>query len=70
MVVTADKRIPKIRIETRQAADLMGQRIVVAIDNWPSTSRYPQVGLAHLMKFPAHVVSIICSYGHEPCSHF
>ena len=48
MVVTADKRIPKIRIETRQAADLMGQRIVVAIDNWPRTSRYPQVGLAHL----------------------
>lgn len=43
LVVTADKRIPKIRIETRQAADLMGQRIVVAIDNWPRTSRYPQV---------------------------
>lgn len=42
LVVTADKRIPKIRIETRQAADLMGQRIVVAIDNWPRTSRYPQ----------------------------
>ncbi|XP_056008572.1 exosome complex exonuclease RRP44-like isoform X2 [Ostrea edulis] len=42
LVVTADKRIPKIRIETRQAADLTGQRIVVAIDSWPRTSRYPQ----------------------------
>ncbi|XP_062581168.1 exosome complex exonuclease RRP44-like [Saccostrea cucullata] len=42
LVVTADKKIPKIRIETRQAADLMNQRIVVAIDSWPRTSRYPQ----------------------------
>ncbi|KAK3086411.1 hypothetical protein FSP39_018074 [Pinctada imbricata] len=42
LVITAEKRIPKIRIETRQAKDLMGQRIVVAIDNWPRNSRYPQ----------------------------
>ncbi|KAF7689461.1 exosome complex exonuclease RRP44 [Silurus meridionalis] len=37
----ADRRIPRIRIETRQASTLMGQRIIVAIDGWPRTSRYP-----------------------------
>uniref|UniRef100_A0A0K8RWL1 Exosome complex exonuclease RRP44 n=1 Tax=Crotalus horridus TaxID=35024 RepID=A0A0K8RWL1_CROHD len=37
----ADRRIPRIRIETRQASVLEGQRIIVAIDGWPKTSRYP-----------------------------
>nr|XP_002132066.1 exosome complex exonuclease RRP44 [Ciona intestinalis] len=38
----AEKRIPRIRIETRQAKTLIGQRIVVAIDSWPRFSKYPQ----------------------------
>lgn len=38
-----DKRIPKIRIRTRQAEGLMGKRIVVAIDGWSANSKYPQV---------------------------
>lgn len=37
----ADRRIPRIRIETRQASTLVGQRIMVAIDGWPKDSRYP-----------------------------
>ncbi|XP_028913329.1 exosome complex exonuclease RRP44 isoform X2 [Ornithorhynchus anatinus] len=37
----ADRRIPRIRIETRQASTLDGQRIIVAIDGWPRNSRYP-----------------------------
>ncbi|NXF35067.1 RRP44 exonuclease, partial [Nyctibius bracteatus] len=37
----ADRRIPRIRIETRQADTLAGQRIIVAIDGWPRNSRYP-----------------------------
>ncbi|KAK3581182.1 hypothetical protein CHS0354_024716 [Potamilus streckersoni] len=41
LFVPAEKRIPKIRIETRQANVLAGQRIVVAIDSWPKNSRYP-----------------------------
>ncbi|KAJ3297254.1 exosome catalytic subunit dis3 [Borealophlyctis nickersoniae] len=36
-----DRRIPKIRIRTRQAQELVGQRIVVAIDGWQKNSRYP-----------------------------
>ena len=39
--VPAEKKIPKIRIETRQAATLRGSRIVVAVDSWPRHSRYP-----------------------------
>uniref|UniRef100_H3DI20 Exosome complex exonuclease RRP44 n=1 Tax=Tetraodon nigroviridis TaxID=99883 RepID=H3DI20_TETNG len=37
----ADRCIPRIRIETRQASALAGQRIMVAIDGWPKHSRYP-----------------------------
>ncbi|TGZ83054.1 ribonuclease R [Ascodesmis nigricans] len=36
-----DKRIPKIRIRTRQASEITGKRIVVSIDTWDRTSRYP-----------------------------
>ncbi|KAI9098207.1 hypothetical protein DFS34DRAFT_102905 [Phlyctochytrium arcticum] len=36
-----DKKIPKIRLRTRQAEQLIGQRIVVAIDGWARNSRYP-----------------------------
>ncbi|KAJ1935966.1 exosome catalytic subunit dis3, partial [Linderina macrospora] len=41
-VLAMDRRIPKIRIRTRQADALAGQRILVAIDAWPKESRYPQ----------------------------
>lgn len=40
--VPAEKKIPRVRIETRQADLLEGQRIIVAIDQWPRQSRYPQ----------------------------
>jgi len=36
-----DKRIPKIRIRTRQLKNLLGKRIVVAIDSWSKTSLHP-----------------------------
>ena len=36
-----DKRIPKIRVRTRQAKQLTGKRIIVAIDSWPRDSKYP-----------------------------
>merc|ERR1719228_381193 len=40
LFVAAEKKIPKVRIETRQADILANQRIIVAIDCWPRTSRY------------------------------
>lgn len=37
-----DKRIPKIRIRTRQADELLGKRVLVTIDAWNQDSRYPE----------------------------
>jgi exosome complex exonuclease DIS3/RRP44 len=41
LCVPMDASIPKIRIRTRQQQQLMNQRIVVAIDDWTSDSKYP-----------------------------
>lgn len=41
LFVPAERKIPKVRIETRQAELLSTQRIIVAIDSWPRNSRYP-----------------------------
>lgn len=40
-VLPMDKKVPKIRIRTRQAGALLGQRILVTIDAWDRDSRYP-----------------------------
>lgn len=40
--VPADKRIPRIRLETRQAGNLVSKRIIVSIDSWPRSSRLPR----------------------------
>ncbi|KAJ6171035.1 Exosome complex exonuclease dis3 [Penicillium chermesinum] len=40
-VLPMDKKIPKIRLRTRQASSLLGERILVTIDSWPRDSRYP-----------------------------
>lgn len=42
-----DRRIPKIKIKTSQASSLIGSRIIVAIDSWPKTSRFP---MGHFVK--------------------
>jgi exosome complex exonuclease DIS3/RRP44 len=40
-LIPMDKRIPKIRIRTRQADELRGKRVLVTIDSWDRESRYP-----------------------------
>lgn len=40
-LIPMDKRIPKIRLRTRQADVLLGKRILVTIDSWDQESRYP-----------------------------
>ena len=40
-LIPMDKRVPKIRVRTRQAAELLGKRVLVAIDSWDRESRYP-----------------------------
>ncbi|KAL5706081.1 Exosome complex exonuclease RRP44 A [Ranunculus cassubicifolius] len=41
LFVSKDRRIPKIRIQTRQLGNLLDKRIVVAVDSWNCSSRYP-----------------------------
>ena len=36
-----DRKLPLIRIATRQAAALLGRRIVVAVDGWPADEHHP-----------------------------
>ena len=40
-VIPMDKKIPKIRIRTRQADELIGKRILVTVDSWDRDSRHP-----------------------------
>ncbi|KIN01858.1 hypothetical protein OIDMADRAFT_161450 [Oidiodendron maius Zn] len=40
-LIPMDKRIPKIRVRTRQAGEIMGKRVLVTIDSWDRDSRYP-----------------------------
>ena len=40
-LVPMDKRIPKIRIRTRQIDELVGKRILATIDSWDRDTRYP-----------------------------
>lgn len=40
-LIPMDKRIPKIRIRTRQAGELVGKRILAVIDAWERDSRCP-----------------------------
>ncbi len=40
--IPANRRIPRVRLETRQAKNLVGKRIIVSIDSWPRTSRFPR----------------------------
>lgn len=37
-----DKTLPRIRIHTRRAHDLLGQKIVIAVDSWATTTKYPE----------------------------
>lgn len=47
MFCPMDRRIPRIRIRTRQANELASQRILVTIDGWDCRSKYPH---GHLVR--------------------
>ena len=46
-LIPMDKKIPKIRLRTRQVAELLGKRILVSIDAWDRDSRHPS---GHLVR--------------------
>lgn len=39
--IPLDRKIPRIRLRTRQASTLLGQKILVGLDDWRESSRYP-----------------------------
>lgn len=41
LFVPIDRKVPKIKIQTRQQDTLMDKRILVAIDSWPADSKFP-----------------------------
>lgn len=40
-LIPMDKRIPKIRLRTRQVTELLGKRLLVALDAWGREARHP-----------------------------
>lgn len=46
-LIPMDKKIPKIRLRTRQVGELLGKRILVTIDSWDRDSRHPS---GHLIR--------------------
>jgi exosome complex exonuclease DIS3/RRP44 len=42
-----DRRAPKVRLLTRRAHHLIGQRLVIRVDRWRAGSRYPE---AHVVR--------------------
>ncbi|CAM9533622.1 unnamed protein product [Discosporangium mesarthrocarpum] len=47
LFVPVDKKIPMVRIQTRQRSALSNKRIIVAMDSWPAWSRHP---IGHYVK--------------------
>lgn len=41
LFISKDRRIPKIRILTHQLGNLIDKRIIVTVDSWDCSSRYP-----------------------------
>ncbi|PHH87532.1 hypothetical protein CDD83_8735 [Cordyceps sp. RAO-2017] len=46
-LIPMDKKIPKIRLRTRQVSELLGKRLLVTIDAWERDSRHP---VGHLVR--------------------
>ena len=43
-----DRRLPLIRVRTRQAAHLLGQRLVLRLDTWEADQRFPSGHVARV----------------------
>ncbi|SCU91501.1 LAMI_0E06150g1_1 [Lachancea mirantina] len=54
-VILMDRCLPKIRMRTRRANELVDKRIVVAIDSWPENYKYP---LGHFVRDLGKIESV------------
>ena len=66
LVVPMDFRIPKIRIPMRRPAEFADQRLVIRIDRWPISSRYPEGHLVRALgpigEVPVEIDSILIEH--------
>ncbi|PTB78135.1 RNB-domain-containing protein [Trichoderma longibrachiatum ATCC 18648] len=46
-LIPMDKKIPKIRLRTRQVSELLSKRLLVTVDSWDRDSRHP---VGHLVR--------------------
>ena len=53
-----DRSYPQLRISSRRLPDLIGQRFVVRVDDWPATSTFPN---AHLVRILGPLSDLRCS---------
>lgn len=54
-VILMDKCLPKIRIRTRRAKELLNKRVVVSVDSWPENYKYP---LGHFVRDLGEIESV------------
>ncbi|KAL6940124.1 exosome catalytic subunit dis3 [Hanseniaspora vineae] len=54
-VLLMDSCLPKIKIKTRRALELLNKRILIGIDSWPTTQKYP---LGHFIRDLGEVESV------------
>ena len=47
--IPIDRRLPRLRLRTRRADSLVGQRFVVCVDSWPAGSQFPGAHLQRLL---------------------
>ncbi|KAK9809126.1 hypothetical protein WJX72_009740 [[Myrmecia] bisecta] len=75
LCVPLDRRLPKIRVRSRQWSRLRGQRFVVRLDAWARTSSYPTghfvtaLGPLNDMKAETDAVLIKCGIEWQPFSN-
>jgi exosome complex exonuclease DIS3/RRP44 len=72
--IPADRRVPYIRFETRQSVSLQNKRIIISIDSWPRSSRYPkghfvkEIGLIGDKETESEVILVEHDIPHHPFS--
>ena len=42
LAIPADRRVPKVRLLTRRASELIHRRLLVRVERWPRESRHPE----------------------------
>lgn len=49
LAIPADRRLPKVRLMTRRASELVRQRLLVRVERWPNESRHPEARVLRVL---------------------